>query len=88
MNWTEFNVNNHVRVKLNDIGYQRLAILWNELAKYSPSLGRMVADDFKKEADSEGYTDFQMWDFMQTFGPTISQSGPMYFEPKILIESK
>jgi hypothetical protein len=69
----EFNLNDEVFVKLDDKGYQFLADKHN---KYSPERKR-DADYYRGKADINGYTTFQAWDFINTFGEvtTISKSG-------------
>ena len=63
------NFNDNVRVKLNDRGYQ----IWHQdYNKYVSYDFRRPLDSFKKEADSEGFVIFQLWEFMNIFGSHLS----------------
>ena len=56
------NLNDYVFVKLKEKGYQRLV---DYDKKYGCSHD---IDYFKERADADGYTRFQLWNFMQIFG--------------------
>lgn len=63
-----FNLNEYVWVKLTEKGYQHLTDMHNELRKQYNSMDAISIEYFKNKADKEGYTRFQMWDFMEKFG--------------------
>ena len=64
MNYMKFNMNNSVKVKLNNKGYAELERQHNELYSY---IG--IKKEYKKIAtDDEGYSTFQMHTLMSTFG--------------------
>lgn len=85
--WT-FNINEKIRVKLTDLGYQRLADLHNSYIGTIPNLKKRTAEYFKNEADKDGYTQFQMWVFMQYFGKVTRIGMPTFFDNDILIEDE
>jgi len=94
-NTASFNLNYYVRVKLTDKGYQRLAYLFNGLLLENPqavkSLGGMrTAEHYKEQADANGYTKFQGWEFMKKFGgdDVIGMGFTQLFDINILIEQK
>lgn len=60
----KFNMNNSVKVKLNDIGYAELKRQHDEL--YA-ELG-IDKEYVKRNTDKDGYSSFQMHDLMNTFG--------------------
>lgn len=84
----KFNLNETILVKLKDEGYQILADQWNRIVDFSPSLGRRSAEYYKNLSDSEGYTKFQAWDFIQTFGPYTSLGTIAPYDTTILIDDK
>ena len=58
------NVNNYVKVKLNDVGLTELERQHNELKEIVPTLG-----EFKNpKVDEDGYSEFQIHCFMNLFG--------------------
>ncbi len=81
-----FNLNSYIRVKLDEHGYQRKADLYNETA--GRILGKKTAEDYKANADEDGYTKFQAWSFMRDFGPTILMGFQPFFSTTILIDEK
>ncbi len=79
-NLLPFNINHYVLVKLNDRGIEILRKKHDELAKVMPSIGA-----FKLETDEFGYSKFQLWALMQTFGEHCSLGRVSPFETEILI---
>ena len=93
MDHIKFNLNNVVLVKLNDLGYQRLADLWNNFLLENPRSAKAVggmrsAKHYKDLADENGYTRFQAWDLIRKFGEVISPIRPQYFDMEILLYKK
>ena len=64
----QFNVNDSVRVKLNDRGVKILRERHDELRKRLPSVGNFTLP----AVDENGWSKFQLWDLMRIFGPHIS----------------
>lgn len=85
--YLEFNVNHNVLVKLKESGYQVLLDdhnSYSEIVIWKPK----SIDDFKKEANENGYTEFQMWKFMKLFGNDIHMGCEEKFDTTILIHKR
>ena len=87
-NYLKFNINRYVLVKLKESGYQVLADEHNSYLDTIPNWKEKSIDDFKKDADGDGYTKFQMWDFMSKFGGDIGMGVEQRFETTILINER
>ena len=83
-----FNLNQSILVKLTKLGYQHLADLHNSLCQFIPNLELTDADFYESQADESGYTQFAMWEFMQSFGSVTHLSGPSYYEIDIILLTK
>lgn len=83
----KFNINNSVRVKLKEKGYQRLADLHNKYLGQIKNWERRSADYYKQKADKEGYTKFQMWTFMEYFGAVTFIGMNEYYGATIVIDA-
>jgi hypothetical protein len=73
------NINESVWVKLNDIGrqhhrsqHERLLGKFSGRFPYSPPV-----------EDAEGWSRWQLWDLMHTFGPILSIGSQVPFEAEI-----
>lgn len=80
-----FNINNSIKVKLNDKGYKILLDRYNDLAKRVPSMDARTISYYKESADEDGYTVFQMWNFMSIFGKHSTLGSIMAYDSQILI---
>ena len=85
----EFNINNHIRVKLGDkalIEWQRQIDEMTGLAKDKDS-GRLLRAKYMQipGPDKDGYHRFQMWEFMQKFGH-LCGIGRSSFETTLILE--
>lgn len=79
-----FNLNETVRVKLKPEGIEILRKRHEEYRSKIPSFG-----EFKPPVtDEEGWSKWQLWDFMRTFGPHISMGRIPSFETTIDIPEK
>jgi len=77
------NINDTVKVKLNDYGREYLRKQHEEL--FELCLGRVPYNPRKE--DEEGYSSWQLWDLMNTFGPaTYLGATELPFETEIVIE--
>ena len=88
MNWKTYNLNQSIRVKLNDKGYQLLADDHNRYVVWIPSFKKRTATYYKRKADKEGYTKFHLWEFMQLFGNVTGMGFDSYYDINILIETE
>lgn len=84
----EININNTVWVRLTDKGYQHRADYHNRWLGAIPNLVRRTADDFKAEADSEGWTEFQLWCFMEEFGEVTKIGFDLPYHTNIRFNAK
>ena len=66
----KFNLNDYIKVKLTDYGkdiyFHKLDVLITEY----PLLRDQLKPCFP-ETDENGFTEFQMWEFIQLYGPYI-----------------
>jgi len=70
----EFNINNIVYVKLKKEGYEHLAKMHRKLFGGNiedPFPEMRTAEYYKKRADKEGWSQFQMHVFMSKFGEVM-----------------
>jgi hypothetical protein len=76
MNELKFNMNNSVKVKLNDIGHAELKRQHDEL--YSEL--KIDKEYIKRPTDNDGYSSFQMHDLMNRFGHMMIMGHQTPFE--------
>ena len=81
------NLNENIKVKINDQGYQYLADQHNALMLTVRNDGTHTAQYYKDQADKDGYTKMQMHNFMALFGSFCEGGSVVPFETKILIET-
>jgi len=79
-----FNLNEYVRVKVLASGFEA----WHAHYKYMPPQYRPSLASLLEKADEQGYCKFQLWEFMQVFGPSIHLSVAGLFETDILLSKK
>lgn len=86
--WTRFNINDKVRVRLTDHGH------FVHRKSHEQLVGHMrpgIRDEFPyipPIEDSDGWSEWQLWDLMRTFGPHIWMTGEMCFATGIQFETK
>ena len=81
--YTKFNINDTVKVKLTEYGKYVLRKEWEHILSGNPNFEYMPPQE-----DDEGYSTWQMWSLMETFGKYITMTGNLPFETNILIELK
>ncbi len=90
-----FNLNNYVKVKLNESGFKHWEWHHHEIfRKMEEQIGpgsskqfedlRRPPSYFKDQQDKDGYVKFQTWDFMRIFGHTIDGSFHCNFSPNVI----
>lgn len=77
----KFNVNEYVMVKLTEIGKAELRKQNDELRAVVKSL-RPYSEP---EEDDQGYTKYQLWDLMSTFGHLMVMGCEPPFETDIIV---
>lgn len=80
--YVEFNMNQTVKVRLNQIGLNELEKQHNELFN---SLGK-PRKWTPPEVDSAGYAKFQMWSLVSSLGHLISLGDKLPFDLDILLD--
>ena len=80
----KFNINNHVRVKLTDHGRATLRAHWEDLASTFPKVKARGYTPPNEDAD--GWSRWQLWVLMETFGPIMGITMTNAFETEIEIE--
>ncbi|WP_025185110.1 hypothetical protein [Leptospira interrogans] len=60
------NLNDFIKVKLNEAGFKRLSEDYNSLIPHSVSTWH-----FQKQVDADGYSMFQIHEFMRIFSPDL-----------------
>lgn len=78
----EINLNDMIRVKLNELGLERLSEINKEF--------ELIADrKSKKKIDKDGYVSMQLWAFIKNYGDMIGLGKEAPIEnAEIIIESK
>ena len=67
-----FNLNQSIKVKLTEEGYEHIVGLHNDHYQRNKRLGYRTSYWYKyNRVDSDGYMTFQLWDFMQKFTSTL-----------------
>ena len=68
----KFNINNSVRVKINDDGYQHI------IDHYAAFNIEKTKDKLLHKADENGYTQMQLHEFMRLFGDMGMGFDPLF----------
>lgn len=79
------SLNDYVRVKLNECGRLILKQQRKELNEFMQEKGFSGFGELEIKEDAEGYTQFQLWHLMETFGPYMGLTLAMPFEMEIKI---
>jgi hypothetical protein len=88
LDYVKFNMNQYIKVKIYDIGYQRLADLHNKHIGHILGWEMRNANYYKNRADEDGYTRYQLWQFIEDFGPVTGLVMVDFYNVNILIEVK
>lgn len=85
-NWVDFNVNDAVRVKLTPRGHQILADRIRELEALIPSPALIPPVPLSE--DDDGWSEWQLWLLMKTFGPHARVGCEPAFEAQIQLKPR
>lgn len=77
----KFNINDYVKVKLTDHGREIHKQQYEQWFKDMPWY-----EYTPPQEDAEGWSKWQMWDLMQTFGAVLYNGCKLPFETEIEIE--
>jgi len=83
----DFNVNGYVRVRLTDTGKQIHKAQKEAFMAMFPAMGERYPYEPPKE-DEDGWSTWQLWHLMQTFGADIHLGGNQPFETTIQFVTK
>ena len=79
----KINLNDSIKVKLNEAGHKELERQHKELKKIYPSI-----KEFKRwEPDEDGYHSIQLHELMNRFGHMMFNGGECPIETDIIVES-
>ena len=77
----KLNLNCIIKVKLTDYGKDIFYHQYDELNKYiKQNSGSPIKPRFP-DVDSDGYSKFQLWDFMHVYGKCMMLTAPNVIEP-------
>jgi hypothetical protein len=79
-----FNINNHVRVRLTDLGRQIHRADYDDLVKLC---GHVPYPYTPVAEDKDGWSEWQAWCLMSLFGKHLGNGRPLPFETVIRIEA-
>lgn len=65
---TRINLNEFIKVKLTDKGKE---IYYNQFKNINNNYGSEIIKPHYPEEDDDGYTKFQLWDFMETYSKDL-----------------
>jgi hypothetical protein len=83
----DFNINEHVLVQLTQRGRDLHRANWESLMeKFQTPSGNPRFAYRPPEEDSDGYSRWQMWHLMHTFGPNMGLASEVPFYTTIKIE--
>lgn len=73
----KLNLNDHIKFKLNDRGKDIYYHRFDELNKRA---GKIVCEPRFPEVDENGFTEFQLWHFIEIYGPHIGMGRPEFWD--------
>jgi len=79
------NLNERIKVKLTDLGKE---IYYHRVDHVNEWYGRVMVKPSFPKVDEDGYTTFQLWDFMGLYGEHIGMAKPNVIEPLEIIYGK
>jgi hypothetical protein len=74
----KINLNETVKVKLTDLGKD---IYYHQFDDLNECYGRQIVKPRFPKCDDEGYTKFQLWEFMELYGEHMGMCKPNVIEP-------
>lgn len=77
----KINLNCLIKVKLTDYGKDIFYHQYDELNRYVIHSGGYVIKPRSPDVDSEGYSQFQLWDFMRIYGKHMMLAAPNVIDP-------
>lgn len=74
----KININDFIKVKLTDLGKD---IFYHRIDEVNEKYGREVLKPRYPKEDENGYTEFQLWDFMSLYGSYMGVGCPNVIDP-------
>ena len=78
----KINLNDRIRVRLTPLGVK---IFYSQFDELNLSLGREVLEPHMPAINKDGYTEMQLWHFIQLYGPYIGVGRENVIEPLDII---
>ena len=78
MSEVRINLNEDVKVKLTDLGKD---IYYHRFDGFNRICGKIVCKPSFPKVDAEGYTKFQLWNFMKIYGEHMGLTMPNVIKP-------
>lgn len=76
------NLNDNIKVKLTDLGKD---IYYHQYDRTNKFVGKEICKPSFPKEDENGYTEFQLWCFMELYGPHMGMTLPNVIQPLDLI---
>ena len=76
------NLNDNIKVKLTDLGKD---IYYHQYDRTNKFVGKEICKPSFPKEDENGYTEFQLWCFMELYGPNMGMTLPNVIQPLDLI---
>lgn len=77
----QLNLNCIIKVKLTDHGKDIFYHQYDELNKWIMARGEDPIKPNFPDVDSDGYSQFQLWDFMHVYGECMRLTAPEVIQP-------
>ena len=84
--YLDFNINNYVKVKLTEKGKYIYYHQFDDMNEDILKMGGKPLNPIELKYDDDGYTEFQMWHFMEIFGKHLYNGCNIPFYTTIKLE--
>ena len=81
----KINLNEIIKVKLTPLGAE---IYYKQFDELNKQCGREICKPQMPRIDKDGYTEFQLWHFMELYGAHIGMCKPNVIEPLDIVYCK
>ena len=79
---TRINLNERIKVRLTDLGKD---IYYHQFDNLNERAGRCVLKPVYPKTDEDGYTEFQLWVFIELYGRHIGMAKPNVIYPNEIV---
>ena len=84
---TKINLNDRIKVKLTPLGAEIYYHQYDDIHKDYPKMKKHLQSSLPK-VDENGYTEFQLWHFMELYGKHIGMCKPNVISPLDIVVSE